>query len=708
MDDQVTLEAYAEENRALIHNGRSDEAIAICKHILHYYPKHIDSYRQLGEAFLEKEELDHATDMFRRVLSADPENVVAYVGLASIFEQQHLIDEAVWHLERANEISPGNFEIQKELLRMYSEAGKPRQRLKLTAGGLARLYDQEGLYAQAIQELRAIATASPARFDARIALAETLWHAGRIRESAEVAHGILNALPYCLKANLIVGTAWEESGLPDSETFLKRAQEVDPTNKVAARLFGSRSPLSVTEVYVPRYVEGKPSPAPVQPLVEEPAVETTDFFAEATTAEAAPPAEIAEPSPVTEPQIEPTVKPELPGATLPPWLVSEFPTPGETPSITPPTETGVTEQAQPTPSEVLVSPEETPLEPNETGLPAWLAELRQAEQIEVSSEEALPATSEELGQPMETVPETMEEDLPSWLAEKTPAESAETPSTEEVEAESGKLPAWMEGAEQIAESESSAGLAEEASAEHAEETPPQKLPAWMEYSGQPEAVPLEEVEAVTPEPAKEVPDWLRALQNQMPSEEVTPAPQEETAPIEDYVVPDFLASPAEPAEPLGEQTAQEFPTPAAPEVQPTEASAVMEFAETPREPEPESSPAIAAPSAPPIVVEMATEPPAPAVSKRKRQPKGYPHLVLAREHRDAHRVGDALVEYDWLVQHAPRLVKDVIDDLEALTARADAPLEAHRILGDAYTRVDRLSDALQRYQYVLERTSASS
>ena len=114
-------------------------------------------------------------------------------------------------------------------------------------------------------------------------------------------------------------------------------------------------------------------------------------------------------------------------------------------------------------------------------------------------------------------------------------------------------------------------------------------------------------------------------------------------------------------------------------------------------------------SAPPIVVEMpaAAEPAAPT-PKRKRQPKGYPHLVLAREHRDARRTNDALTEYDYLVLHAPRLVNDVIEDLEMLTAGVDAPLEAHRILGDAYTRADRLAEALQRYQYVLERTAESS
>ncbi len=651
MDDLVTLEAYADENRALIHNGRNDEAIAICKHILYYYPKHIDSYRQLGEAFLEKEEYDNATDMFRRVLSADPENVIAYVGLASIFEQQHLIEEAVWHLERANEITPGNFEIQKELQRMYSEAAKPRQRVKLSPAGLARLYDQEGLYSQAIQELRAITDEASTRFDARVALAETLWHAGRIRESAETAQGILNSLPYCLKANLIVGAAWKESGLPDSATYLSRAQELDPTNKVAVRLFGVRSPLAATEVSVPRYVEGMP-PRPLlqqapatQPATEsvkpspeeETSPELADFFAEEPT----------ETAPIVETTEAETAKPDLPGADLPSWLLSETPESEAKTQVQEPAETGSTEAST----------------------PSWLAGIEQTKATPTDERFAANVESEKLPTWLESAEETVEpktaeevKNVPTWLAEQPSAETAEAAPRETAEVES------------------------------------EKLPAWMEDSGQPDAAFMsveEETQAAEIEPSEAMPDWLRALQR-APAEQVTPAPQEETAPIEDYVTPavEELKSAEEPV------ATQESLVEATPADQPMTDAA----SETLRETESPISPPV--PSAPPIVVEMPSA--QPAVSKRKRQPKGYPHLIQAREHRDTNRLGDALLEYDWLVQHAPRLVSDVIDDLEIVTTRADAPLEAHRILGDAYTRADRLSDALQRYQFVLERSTESS
>ena len=446
MDDLVTLEAYADENRALIHNNRNDEAIAICKHILHYYPKHIDSYRQMGEAHLEKDELDSAVDLFRRVLSADPENVIAYVGLATVFEKQHLIDEAVWHLERADELEPGNFEIHKELLRLYSEAGKPRQRLKLGPAGLARLYDQEGLYSQAIQELRTIVDESPSRYDALAALVETLWHAGRIREAAETAQKILTTLPYCLKANLILGTAWKENGLADYETYLERAQELDPSHKVAHRLLGTHSPLTVTVVSVPRFVRGAPPPPmprsgptsatsttePIEPLAEEPATLGTDFFAETPAATESPE------SPPFEPEAEPTLRPDLPGANLPPWLVSQFP---ESSKAASPTQTS----AEPSSEQSTVTSEST-----EDELPAWLQGESSTQPPDAAVAESPEPASEELpswfqnssneGEALSTMEAPSQavapaEDMPDWLralqAQSAPAAETEAAEPEE-------------------------------------------------------------------------------------------------------------------------------------------------------------------------------------------------------------------------------------------------------------------------------------
>ncbi len=158
----------------------------------------------LAEATFEKGDQDSAAELYRRVLSADPEDPVAYTSLATIFQRQGLISEAAWHLERAYELVPDNMQTRKDLLRLYAERdGKYPSRLRLTPGALARLYFREGLFTQAISEFRTIASESPRRLDARVALAEALWRADQVHQSSQVAQDLLQALPYCLKANLI-------------------------------------------------------------------------------------------------------------------------------------------------------------------------------------------------------------------------------------------------------------------------------------------------------------------------------------------------------------------------------------------------------------------------------------------------------------------------------------------------------------------------
>ncbi|HEX7594505.1 MAG TPA: hypothetical protein VF429_10080, partial [Anaerolineae bacterium] len=562
---------------------------------------------------------------------------------------------AVWHLERAYELAPGNFEISKELDRLLSEAGKPHQRLKLSPAGLARLYLQEGQSAQAIQELRLLAIAAPARLDIRLALAEALWHAGRIREAADIAQALLTPLPYCLKANLILGTAWKESSLAESDIYLNRAQELDPTNQVAARLLGPRSPLALAQISVPRYIEGaapppaiSPTPMPIEPPLSEPAhlrvegaaSETTDLFADTSTAEIATAPSPAQPEFPSESASEGVPKPNLPVANLPPWLLSEFPEP---------------------PADKIATQPELP-----------------------SAEETQPGESEPRA-----------EELPAWLREPTPSVEPAQPAVEESQASSQTV------------EEIHAATAEQVTAQS---TPPEEIPDWLRtlqaspaVAEEPESAPQEESAAsqVVAEPAI-LPEISGATR---PAEEPSTLPAAQSEPSEEDRLPSFLAPPS------AETEVTEKP------VAISESAAPPEFAaEMPPAP-------AAAQSAPPIVVEMPTTPtlaeseaqktaetppPAPATPRRKRQPKGYAHLILAREYRDASRTSDALGEYDHLVQHAPGLVNAVIDDLEILTARADAPLEAHRILGDAYTRADRLAEALERYQYVLERTSESS
>ena len=241
----LTLRAQCDEAVRLLRNRDPAAAISICRRILETFPKHVETYAILGQAYLQASRHEEAANILRRVLSADPENTLAYANLATIFEERGLYDEALWQLERALELSPGNQEIRREMIRLHSEHGlSAPARLRMTRGGLARLYMRGQLYPKAIGELRDLLHTQPQRYDLRVALAEALWQDGQYPEAAKVCQSILEDLPNCLKANLILGQIWLGSEQDEqARLLLQRAQSLDPENATAQALFGSRSPL---------------------------------------------------------------------------------------------------------------------------------------------------------------------------------------------------------------------------------------------------------------------------------------------------------------------------------------------------------------------------------------------------------------------------------------------------------------------------------
>jgi tetratricopeptide (TPR) repeat protein len=556
----IRLQDYAAKIKDLIRDDRHEEAIAHCQHILRHHPKYIEIYCLLGEACLERNMLREAIEFFQRTLSADLENLIARVGLGIIYGQQGTLPEAIWQMERAFELAPGNAEVRRELQRLYAERdGAEKARLKLNRGALGRLYTRNGLYERAIGEFHAVLRENPERPDISVALAEALWREGRRLEAVETCQMILEALPNCLKANLILGEIWMRGGHEDAgKGKLNLAQELDPENLVAQEMMGSDAPLPSEPVLVPQLDV------------------TPDMYA------ALAPEEVEVPMPgAWEADVAATglaLAGEALGETAEDWDSEEIPDWLREIGLVEEEEEFVPEREGEMADAASAVTEEASLEQ----VPDWLQEL-------VGKEEA-PASAEEPPGAQPTPPEevTMEElplgEMPDWLRGLEPSE-AEAPEVEEaalVDVDAAELPDWLRdvqapraeeaamppvgeapeeaGKPEIPDSMRAlvdAGILSEADLESAmaEMTPEQleaqqgeETPDWLkdlagEEAAPPVAAVLEEEVTLAEEapPAEEMPDWLRDLGIPEAEEVAVPpmveVPAEEALPAEEEALP---------------------------------------------------------------------------------------------------------------------------------------------------------------------------
>ncbi len=285
----LTLRGQSEEALRLLHAGQFEQAATVCRRILQAFPKHIGSYATLGQAYFQMGKHEEAANLFRRVLGADPEHALAYASIGIIYEERGLDEEALWQLQRAFELSPGNVELRRELTALggaQSVAGEAR--CKLTRGALARTYMRGQLYPKAVGELRALLAEDPTRYDLRVALAEALWCDRQYAAAEQVCEAILAKLPNCLKANLILGAIRLNSERDEqARGLLQRAQELDPENRLAQALFGTRSPLPQRTVRLPMDDADLP-PLDLPYLMDEDEASTEDMVVEGEAATLGP------------------------------------------------------------------------------------------------------------------------------------------------------------------------------------------------------------------------------------------------------------------------------------------------------------------------------------------------------------------------------------------------------------------------------------
>jgi tetratricopeptide (TPR) repeat protein len=600
---KIGLRAYNREIDLLIERGQIDEAIAHCKYILRFYPKHIETYRLLGKAYIESQRYSEGADILQRILSVIPDDFVSQIGMSIIREDEGNLDAAIFHMERAREIQPSNVAIQDELRRLYGRRdGVEPPRLRLTRGALVRLYAKGDLYRQAIAEIRAALAEDPNRFDLDVILARMYHSLGQKVEATDIASRLVTKLPYCLEANRVLADVLPTTArAEDAKIYQQRMYSLDPYLAYVSQNAPTSSQVPDNAVTLDRLDWQGPATIEEQPawaqnvgvsFTSEEEAEITPEWLSAAHEESA----------------EGTAEPAAEAESSPaPAGTSEMPTIGESQIPDWMREAGweVSGRAGPELPAAESAEGEEAIVPGE--IPDWLKGMAPAAQAGGSMEDERKLDwLDQILPPAETAEATpVETGKPeSALTEETPAEPGlqEGEIFPQAEAEE-PLPDWLtfpelETSEVAPSQESVPSFAEETevAAEGAAPTAPEEIVEEAPPAEGGPATPEAVAEAAAQEAAPVVPE--ESLAEALP-QEVEAAAQE--------------AAPVVPEESIVEALPQEV-EPAAPEAA-TEAAAEEAAPVVPEESLAEAFPQEVEPAAPEAVAEVVSEETAPTVSE---------------------------------------------------------------------------------------------
>src|SRR6266566_3237240 len=232
---QTTLRDYLQTTEDAINTGEIGNALTNCQHILTHFPELVEAQRLLGEVYLAQGYLDEAQHTFDWVLTNDPENVIVYCSRALVSEHKAEYDTALDCYQQAYELSRGNSQIRQEFNQLSAKVGQ--QGFIFSRAGLARLYMRGDLLSQAIQEWETVLTMTPDRLDARTGLLEAYWHEGSYDRVEQLATEILNDVPGCLKALLLLAHVTFAQNALQSQELIQQAADLDPDLVMAQELF---------------------------------------------------------------------------------------------------------------------------------------------------------------------------------------------------------------------------------------------------------------------------------------------------------------------------------------------------------------------------------------------------------------------------------------------------------------------------------------
>jgi tetratricopeptide (TPR) repeat protein len=746
---KISLRDYLNGIEELIDNGRTEEALAHCRHILELFPKNIATYQMMGKAYLESHQHTQASDIFQRVLSSSPDDFVSHIGMSIIREEAADLDGAIWNMERAFEAQPSNRAVQEELRRLYGKReGYAPPKVRLTRGALARMYAHGDLYNQAIGELRAALAEDPNRPDLQVLLAEMYYRTKRETEAIEICTKLIEKLPYCLYANrLMVDILNANQREFEAKPYLDRVEELDPYAALVDTRTSAETALAEAVM--------------LEQLVYEQPIENDQSMPRTWTGS-------------LELESSAYEKEELPD-----WLsVESIGQDEKSETETPKQSSGLLETLEglePTPTSELGLPKvKSPSAAlSDDQVPDWLRELRPSATSALAAEQknnAVEMAPQDHGSemPQDSSAAFLTPDMP---AEEPDAEPATQTSPEDdeglewleklaaqqgapeeelitsPEARESAKPEWLPEEKREATSDALAWLDDMAKADSQEpvepisaaplEIPPEPVSPFADEESEPTAgttptwlkelsaevvneAPTAESEGeeVTPRPLEEAPDWLNELRpttdeikraQEAAEEESLPVQPEEINPSPLEAAPDWLKElrPSTDEIKHAQEAAETESAPAETEGPiPSEDSGKLDWLEELGQPksapvEPvkgEWLPEMPAVKEPDATSQTA---PVPLVSPRKTaallaEQEAPGRLEQARQALNYGKLNEAADQYGYLL-HRRLMIKDVIADLDAAVHRHPGDATLWQTLGDAYMRNNQLREALDCY-----------
>jgi len=248
----LTLSSQLSHAQGLIDRGDPSGAIVVCRQILLALPRCLEPYAILGQAMLVGGHLERAEALCARTLAVDPQHAEAALGMGLVQHRRGAHGAGRAWFQRAWESSRDGERARATWFwsAVATEAGwEPGT---LSRGGLAFLMLRSGMFSQAALEFSGALEQTPSRDDLAVGLAQATYRAGDHEAASHVCERLLERLPDCLVALLIrgrLGLGSAEDAL--AREMLRRAQTLEPENRVAQRLFGNESPLPLRSVRVP-------------------------------------------------------------------------------------------------------------------------------------------------------------------------------------------------------------------------------------------------------------------------------------------------------------------------------------------------------------------------------------------------------------------------------------------------------------------------